>query len=163
MASGDASRGKPDLPPSRSGGDWKSQRDHGSHSFPTSTSALSQDAAPSLRSRIGDKEPPRAAPQAPYRSEVPHKDDDRDNRKRTLAGMRPSWTILNHSSLLMKDRDKDIGEATISTGGELSLQPPKRPRINRNRYNPHPLQTHGLAKRTLPIDPQAGDKSRSTR
>jgi THO complex subunit 2 len=97
--------------------------------------------APSLRSRIGDKEPPRT-PQAPYRSEVPHKDDDRDNRKRTLA---------------------DVGEAAISAAGELSLQPPKRPRINRNRYNPHALQTHGLAKRTLPIDPQAGDKSRSTR
>jgi THO complex subunit 2 len=101
--------------------------------------------APSLRSRIGDKEPPRT-PQAPYRSEVPHKDDDRDNRKRTLA-----------------DRDKDVGEAAVSAAGELSLQPPKRPRINRNRYNPHALQTHGLAKRTLPIDPQAGDKSRSTR
>ncbi|KAG2148090.1 transcription factor/nuclear export subunit protein 2-domain-containing protein [Suillus clintonianus] len=147
MASGDASRAKPDIPTSRSGGDWKSQRDHGSHTFPASTSGgLNQDVAPSLRSRIGDKEPPRTAPQAPYRSEVPHKDDDRDNRKRTLA-----------------DRDKDVGEATISAAGELSLQPPKRPRINRNRYNPHALQAHGLAKRTLPIDPQAGDKSRSTR
>lgn len=40
------------------------------------------------------------------------------------------------------------------TGGELSSQPPKRPRINRNRYH----APHGLAKRTLPIDPQAGDK-----
>ncbi|KAG0699864.1 transcription factor/nuclear export subunit protein 2-domain-containing protein [Suillus ampliporus] len=147
MASGDASRVKPDLPASRSGGDWKSQRDHGSHTFPASASGgLNQDVAPSLRSRIGDKEPPRTVPQAPYRSEVPHKDDDRDNRKRTLA-----------------DRDKDVGEAAVSTAGELSLQPPKRPRINRNRYNPHALQTHGLAKRTLPIDPQAGDKSRSTR
>ncbi|KAG2361997.1 transcription factor/nuclear export subunit protein 2-domain-containing protein [Suillus spraguei] len=147
MASGDASRAKPDIPPSRSGGDWKGPRDHSSHTFPASTSGgLNQDVAPSLRSRIGDKEPPRTAPQAPYRSEVPHKDDDRDNRKRTLA-----------------DRDKDVGEATISVAGELSLQPPKRPRINRNRYNPHALQTHGLAKRTLPIDPQAGDKSRSTR
>ncbi|KAG1857214.1 transcription factor/nuclear export subunit protein 2-domain-containing protein [Suillus tomentosus] len=143
MASGDASRAKPDITPSRSGGDWKGPRDHGSHTFPASTSGgLSQDVAPSLRSRIGDKEPPRTAPQAPYRSEAPHKDDDRDNRKRTLA---------------------DVGEATISAAGELSLQPQKRPRINRNRYNPHALQTHGLAKRTLPIDPQAGDKSRSTR
>ncbi|KAG1756059.1 transcription factor/nuclear export subunit protein 2-domain-containing protein [Suillus lakei] len=110
MASGDASRAKPDIPPSRSGGDWKNQRDHGSHTFPSSTSGgLSQDVAPSLH------------------------------------------------------RDKDVGEAAISAAGELSLQPPKRPRINRNRYNPHALQTHGLAKRTLPIDPQAGDKSRSTR
>jgi THO complex subunit 2 len=88
MASGDASRGKPELPPSRSGGDWKSQRDHGGHVFPASTSGgLSQDTPPSLRSRIGDKEPPRAVPQAPHRSEAPHKDDERDNRKRTLAGM----------------------------------------------------------------------------
>lgn len=80
MASGDASRGKPDIPPSRSGGEWKSQRD--SQIFPASTtSGLSQDTPPSLRSRISDKEPPRAAPQAPY------KDDERDNRKRTLAGM----------------------------------------------------------------------------
>jgi THO complex subunit 2 len=91
MASGDASRGKPDLPPSRSGGDWKNQRDHGPHTFPASASgSLSQDAPPSLRSRIGDKEPSRAVPQAPYRSEVQHKDDERDNRKRTLSGMRLS-------------------------------------------------------------------------
>ncbi|KAG2043203.1 transcription factor/nuclear export subunit protein 2-domain-containing protein [Suillus americanus] len=99
MASGDASRAKPDIPPSRSGGDWKGPRDHGSHTFPASTSGgLSQDVAPSLRSRIGDKEPPRT-PQASYRSEVPHKDDDRDNRKRTLAGMRSFWIQRIHDSL----------------------------------------------------------------
>jgi THO complex subunit 2 len=91
MATGDASRAKPDITPSRSSGDWKGPRDHGSHTFPASTSGgLSQDVAPSLRSRIGDKEPPRLAPAALYRSEVPHKDDDRDNRKRTLAGMQSS-------------------------------------------------------------------------
>ena len=83
MSAVDPSRGnsKADLPPVR--GDWKS-RDHGSQSYQGS------DMPPSLRSRIGEKEAPRSAPQAPsapYRSsDLPHKDDDRDNRKRTLAG-----------------------------------------------------------------------------
>jgi len=155
MTSRDASRGKPDHPPSRNGGDWKSQRDYGSHTFPASISGgLSQDAAPS-RSRIGDQEPPRTTPQAPYRSEVPHRDDDRDNRKRTLAGMQLSWVKRRHNSTSNEDCDKDVGEATISTAGGLSSQPPKRPRINRNRYNTHTLQSRGLAKRTLPIDPRS--------
>ena len=91
MAAGDA-RGKADVPLSRGGAEWKSQREHGSHAFPSPTAgSLSQDTPPSLRSRIGDKEPSRAAPQAPYRSEAAHKDDERDNRKRTLAGMWSSW------------------------------------------------------------------------
>jgi len=58
------------------------------------------------------------------------------------------------------ERDKDTGEANASLG-DLSSQPPKRPRINRHRY---PATIHsGLAKRTLPIDPQASDKSRPGR
>lgn len=57
------------------------------------------------------------------------------------------------------DRDKDVGEVSSILGGDLSSQPPKRPRINRNRYH----APHGVAKRTLPIDPQAGDKSRTMR
>jgi THO complex subunit 2 len=90
MSSADASRGggsKADL--SRGGGDWKGQRDHGPHTYPTSTSGGVTDTPPSLRARIGEKEAPRSAPQAPtasHRSDVPHKDDERDNRKRTLAG-----------------------------------------------------------------------------
>ncbi|KAL4082005.1 transcription factor/nuclear export subunit protein 2-domain-containing protein [Scleroderma yunnanense] len=91
MSAVDPSRSstKADLPPSRGGGDWKSQRDHGSQNYQGSGSTVS-DMPLSLRSRIGEKEAPRSAPQvptAPYRtSELPHKDDDRDNRKRTLAG-----------------------------------------------------------------------------
>ncbi|KAF9224309.1 hypothetical protein BS17DRAFT_779623 [Gyrodon lividus] len=146
MSSADASRGgsKADLAVSRSGGDWKGQRDHGLHAYPASSSGGVPDTTPSLRARIGEKEVPRSAPQAPtasYRPDIPHKDDERDNRKRTLA-----------------DRDKDTGEGNTILG-DLSSQPPKRPRINRNRYH----APHGLAKRTLPIDPQASDKSRSAR
>lgn len=89
MSAADPSRGgKTDLPPVRGGGDWKG-RDHGPQSYQGSGNTVS-DMPPSLRSRIGEKEAPRSGPQAPaapYRSsELPHKDDDRDNRKRTLAG-----------------------------------------------------------------------------
>ncbi|KAH7888047.1 transcription factor/nuclear export subunit protein 2-domain-containing protein [Phlebopus sp. FC_14] len=148
MSSADGSRGgsKGDLTASRSGGDWKSQRDHGSHSYPASSGGgMASEVAPSLRSRIGEKEgarPGGQAPTAPHRSDLAHKDDERDNRKRTLA-----------------DRDKDAVDVSSNATGELASQPPKRPRINRNRYH----QAHGLAKRTLPIDPQAGDKTRSGR
>ncbi|KAG9317173.1 transcription factor/nuclear export subunit protein 2-domain-containing protein [Chiua virens] len=149
MSSVDGSRGGSKVEPSasRGNGDWKGQqRDHGPHAYPGSTGAGTPDSS-SLRSRIGEKETTRSAPQAPttpYRSDASAKDDDRDNRKRTAT-----------------DRDKDVGEATSVPAGDLSSQPLKRPRIIRNRYHPH--APHGLAKRTLPIDPQAGDKSRSTR
>ncbi|KAI6151770.1 transcription factor/nuclear export subunit protein 2-domain-containing protein [Pisolithus tinctorius] len=146
MSAVDPSRsgGKGDIP-SRSGGDWKSQRDH-STSFqggPGSGSNVS-DMPPSLRSRIGEKEAPRSVPPTGlYRSsELPPRDDDRDNRKRTLA-----------------ERDKEMGDPN-SVPGDISSQPLKRPKINRHRYTP----VHGgLARRTLPIDPQAGDKSRPGR
>ncbi|EGO01596.1 hypothetical protein SERLA73DRAFT_49063 [Serpula lacrymans var. lacrymans S7.3] len=153
MSSVDASRGtKVELPASRSA-DWKSQREHGPQAFNTPSGAgASPDTAPqgpvSLRSRISDKEGSRSLPQTPigpYRSDPPHKDDDRDNRKRTLS-----------------DRDKDVGEAT-SGAADLTTQPPKRPRINRNRYTSHPSNTSALARKLLPIDPHAGDKTRTTR
>lgn len=91
MSAADPSRagGKPELPPSRSGSEWKSQRDHGPSNYQSGPGSM-QDMLPSLRSRIGEKEAPRSAPQSltsSYRvPELPHKDDDRDNRKRNLAG-----------------------------------------------------------------------------
>ncbi|KAI6047038.1 transcription factor/nuclear export subunit protein 2-domain-containing protein [Pisolithus marmoratus] len=129
----------------RSSGDWKSHRDH-TTSFQGGPGSGSNvlDTPPSLRSRIGEKEAPRSAPPAGlYRSsELPLRDDDRDNRKRTLA-----------------ERDKEMEDPNSSVG-DISSQPLKRPRINRHRYTP----VHGgLAKRTLPIDPQAGDKPRAGR
>lgn len=146
MSAADPSRsgGKADTS-SRSGGDWKSQRDH-TTSFQggPGTGSNVPDMPPSLRSRIGEKEAPRSAPPAGlYRSsELPPRDDDRDNRKRTVA-----------------ERDKEMGDPN-PLPGDISSQPLKRPRINRHRY----AHVHGgLAKRTLPIDPQAGDKSRAGR
>ncbi|KAG6378421.1 transcription factor/nuclear export subunit protein 2-domain-containing protein [Boletus reticuloceps] len=145
MSSMDGSRGGSKVDPGaiRGGGDWKGQqRDHGPHAYPVSTAGGTPDTGSSLRARIGEKEAIRSAPQAPaasYRSDILSKEDERDNRKRTAA-----------------DRDKDVGEVNNIPGSDLSSQPLKRPKIIRNRYP-------GLAKRTLPIDPHAGDKSRSTR
>jgi len=142
MSSMDGSRGgsKGDNGAIRGGGEWKSQqRDHGPHAYPVGGTP---DTSSSLRARIGEKEGTRSAPQAPaasYRSDISSKEDERDNRKRTAA-----------------DRDKDVGEVNNVPGSDLGSQPLKRPKIIRNRYP-------GLAKRTLPIDPQAGEKSRSTR
>lgn len=66
-----------------------------------------------------------------------------------------------HKLKLDSERDKDPGEGNLTPSGDLSAQPLKRLKITRHRYNP-PVHS-GLAKRTLPIDPQAGDKSRSGR
>lgn len=57
------------------------------------------------------------------------------------------------------DRDKDI-DATLGPGSEPPMQPPKRPRIIRNRYPSAQNNTHAIARKLLPIDPSAGDKSR---
>lgn len=92
MSSVDGSRGgsKVDPAASRSGGDWKGQqRDYGPHAYPVSTAGGTPDPGSSLRARIGEKEAARSAPQAPttsYRSDMLHKDDERDNRKRTATG-----------------------------------------------------------------------------
>lgn len=91
MSSVDGSRGGSKVDPSgsRSGGDWKGQRDHGPHTYPVSTAGGTPDTGPSLRARIGEKDAARSAPQAPtasYRSDVLPKDDERDHRKRTITG-----------------------------------------------------------------------------
>ncbi len=52
----------------------------------------------------------------------------------------------------MEDASTDLGSDS---------QVPKRPRIIRNRYTGP--QTHGLAKKLLPIDPGANDKPRPGR
>ncbi|KAI6105439.1 transcription factor/nuclear export subunit protein 2-domain-containing protein [Pisolithus sp. B1] len=78
MSAADPSRsgGKADAS-SRSGGDWKSQRDH-----PTSFQGGS-----GTGSNVSDTLLRSAPPTGLYRSsELPPRDDDRDNRKRTLAG-----------------------------------------------------------------------------
>lgn len=92
MSSVDGSRGGGKVDPvgSRGGGDWKGQqRDHGPHGFPASTGGGTPDASSSLRARISEKEATRSAPQAPtvsYRSDALSKEDERDNRKRTVTG-----------------------------------------------------------------------------
>lgn len=85
----------------------------------------------------------------------------------TVAGSEPcqvsnaqtgkEYAILIDSS----DRDQDFGDNGLGIIDQGS-QPPKRPRIIRNRYNSGPT-THGLAKKLLPIDPQVADKTRTGR
>ncbi|KAH0587189.1 hypothetical protein H2248_005998 [Termitomyces sp. 'cryptogamus'] len=143
---------KADLPPPRD-----RHRDYTSNpsvSGSSSTTHPHQDQGPppslgSLHSRIGDKELPRSLPQPPpnsYRPD-PHlqrKEDDRENRKRTVS-----------------DRDKEMSEPVPSPTSEL-MQAPKRPRINRTRYTGG--STPGVAKKLgLPIDPLAADKSQRRR
>ncbi|KAF8639741.1 hypothetical protein AX17_001003 [Amanita inopinata Kibby_2008] len=109
-----------------------------------STDTVSHRPGASLRSRISDKETVSSSlPQAPvnsYRPEVARKDDDKDNRKRTVS-----------------DRDKEAVDVT-AVGGEQPMQPPKRPRV-RARYASS-QNAHALARKLLPIDPAAADKSR---
>lgn len=89
----DGSRGGSKVEPSgsRGGGDWKGQREHvgGPHAYAISTAGGTADTGSSLRARIGEKEATRSAvqtPTGPYRSEVLSKDEERDNRKRTVTG-----------------------------------------------------------------------------
>ncbi|KAF9468910.1 transcription factor/nuclear export subunit protein 2-domain-containing protein [Collybia nuda] len=155
MSSSDVVRGKGDPTSGRD-----RHRDHPNSNGPppslgSNNSQSYQDNGPqgpgSLRSRIGDKEHPRSLPPQPsavnsYRLELQRKDDDRDNRKRTAS-----------------DRDKDVNDIPLGTSGSAEpMQPPKRPRINRHRYSlTTPSQNqHALAKKLLPIDPLAGDKTR---
>jgi THO complex subunit 2 len=92
MSSVDGPRGgnKVDPGASRGGGDWKGQqRDHGPHTYPVSTAGGTPDIGSSLRARIGEKEATRSAPHGPtasYRSDMLSKEDERDNRKRTVTG-----------------------------------------------------------------------------
>lgn len=92
MSSVDSSRGGNKIDPgaSRGGGDWKGQqRDHGPHAYPVSTAGGTPDTGSSLRARIGEKEAIRPAPHGPtaaYRSDMLSKEDERDNRKRTVTG-----------------------------------------------------------------------------
>ncbi|TFK29236.1 hypothetical protein FA15DRAFT_664153 [Coprinopsis marcescibilis] len=94
--------------------------------------------AVSLRSRIGEKEPP-GAPSA-YRHDASRSEDDKDaGRKRTAS-----------------EREKDLDPPAEPP----SQQPPKRPKINRNRYTGAASgQSHAVARKLLPIDPHAADKS----
>lgn len=91
MSSVDGARAGSKIDPSgsRGGGDWKSQRDHGPHAYPISAAGGAPDSGSSLRARIGEKEAARSGsqvPAGPYRSDVLPKDDERDNRKRTVTG-----------------------------------------------------------------------------
>ncbi|RDB20480.1 THO complex subunit 2 [Hypsizygus marmoreus] len=103
----------------------------------------------SLHSRIGGKEPPRPPPLQQsidsYRSEPQRKEDDRETRKRTAS-------------------DRDGNEPPPASAGEL-MQAPKRPRIVRDRYGPGRggSNSHAVAKKLLPIDHSASDKTRGRR
>ncbi|KAI0750889.1 transcription factor/nuclear export subunit protein 2-domain-containing protein [Daedaleopsis nitida] len=100
----------------------------------------------SLRSRIGERDT-RALPQTPTappgdRKSDGGRDDDRDgSRKRTIS-----------------DRERDAPDAPGSN--EPITQAPKRLRLIRDRYGTAPSN---LAKKLLPIDPQAADKARAAR
>ena len=67
-----------------------------------------------------------------------------------------SWLLTTTRSA---DREREAPEMTGTN--EPTAQAPKRPRLIRDRYNT--TSSGGLAKRTLPIDPQAADKARAAR
>jgi len=148
MSSSDTSRGpKTDSAPTRDR-DWKAREvaPHLAGAPQQSQSELSASGGGSLRSRISDKEGPRSLAPAPAPANLypPQKDDDRDSsRKRTVS-----------------DREKEASDSASGPSTEQTAQPPKRPRINRNRY---PSNNYAIAKKLLPTDPQAGDKPRSGR
>ncbi|KAM6495643.1 Transcription factor/nuclear export subunit protein 2 domain containing protein [Amanita muscaria] len=145
MSSGDTSRKQAEPLPGR---EWA--RDQPPQSAPSINSPSSapspvdippQRPGGSLRSRIGDKETVPAPPSSSYRGDNSRKDDERDNRKRSTS-----------------DRDKESDIAL--TGNEQAMQPPKRPKLGgRSRYSSS-HNPHALARKLLPIDPSAADKSR---
>ncbi|CAL1701359.1 unnamed protein product [Somion occarium] len=148
MSSGDLSRGPKSDAPGRER-EWR-QRDQPPRSpeslMNAPTAPPSSEPGGSLRSRISDKEPSRSLQPAPssYRAEngergkpdLGNKDDDRDGgKKRTLS-----------------DRERDVPDAFANVPDIVI--PPKRPKINRNRYVSQGASgnAHGLAKKLLPID-----------
>lgn len=59
------------------------------------------------------------------------------------------------------EREPDPSDTVAGPSHDYGMLPPKRPRTgtgsgNRNRYQGH---NHGLAKKTLPIDPTAHDRN----
>ncbi|PIL37228.1 hypothetical protein GSI_00921 [Ganoderma sinense ZZ0214-1] len=131
--------------------DWKRDQPLHASSGPsggTNGSSLESSQGGSLRSRIsaapGDRDSSRGLPPAPPVASGDRKqDDDRDGgRKRTIS-----------------DRERDAPEATGTS--EPATQAPKRPRLIRDRYAT--ASSGGLAKKLLPIDPQAADKARAAR
>lgn len=74
----------------------------------------------------------------------------------------PSIIFTYHPCLFSTDRDKDMNDIPLGISGSGEpMQPPKRPKINRDRYRSTTSQNqHALAKKLLPIDPLAGDKTR---
>jgi len=151
MASSDTTRGsKTESAPPRDR-DWKRDAapQGSSNAAQQSQSELGVSSSGSLRARISEKEVPRSLGPAPansYRPDPPHKDEDRDSsRKRTVS-----------------DREKDASDSASGLGAEQTTQPPKRPRINRNRYPTHG-NSYAIAKKLLPTDPQAAEKPRAGR
>nr|VWP00540.1 Palmitoyltransferase AKR1 (EC (Ankyrin repeat-containing protein AKR1) [Ganoderma boninense] len=133
--------------------DWK--RDQPTHassgqSGGANGSSLESSQGGSLRSRIsaapGDRDSSRGLPPAPLTASGDRKqDDDRDaGRKRTIS-----------------DRERDAPEATSTS--EPAAQAPKRLRLIRDRDRYATASSGGLAKKLLPIDPQAADKARAAR
>jgi len=161
MASGaDSARSKAD----QSSGRERSRDTLHKSSGPSNNPQLTQqDSGPkgagSLRSRIGEKEiSGRLSSPTPYRSDPSRSEDDRDGgRKRTASGTANFSTRQgNIVDVVILDREKDSNEIPPGPDNDQAMQAPKRPRINRNRYNSN---SHAIARKLLPIDPLAGDKS----
>lgn len=156
------------------GGDWKrDQPPHasGGPSGGANGSSLESSQGGSLRSRISaapsDRDLSRGLPPAPSATSGDRKqDDDRDGgRKRTISGtpiahpaccLRLRWLL---TTTPCPDRERDAPEPTGTN--EPATQAPKRPRLIRDRYAT--ASSGGLAKKLLPIDPQAADKARAAR
>lgn len=153
--------------------EWRAPRDDAPHLLAGGAHQTQQASGPSsggsLRSRIGDKDVTRSSGSAQtsaYRSEPSNKDDDRDtSRKRTVSGKSLSLHAVHGLSLIPSlDREKEASDTASGPGVEHAPQPPKKPRIiNRNRYSTSQNNSYAIAKKLLPTDPQAGDKSRSGR
>ncbi|KAI0312477.1 transcription factor/nuclear export subunit protein 2-domain-containing protein [Amylostereum chailletii] len=129
-----------------------------------------------LLSRIGARDAARL-PQGPssFRGEPAHfpergrAEDEHDaGRKRTLSGEinygsgKAAWA---HTSSAERERERErelpLTDSAMSTPDG---QPPKRPRLRRNRYPEDAGQgSHALARKLLDVDPHAADRLRHGR
>jgi hypothetical protein len=68
-----------------------------------------------------------------------------------------NFVLSNDYGLSRSDRERDVpSEPTPIHSVETTTQTKKRPRIIRDRYPP----SFAIAKKSLPIDPQAADRGR---
>lgn len=148
--------------PSKSDKEWRG-REQPQRLSPSASSSQPTDSpaqSGSLRSRISDKEPSRAMPQAPasHRKDGTLSDGHGDiSRKRASSGM---WFHKTGEHMTYHPTERDTGDPSLAKG-DKGATPAKRPKIDRDRWRGGPGGLAGAAIRQhLEGDTRRGSRSR---